>query len=137
MNRAQRFVCSVAILCAVACIFPASKSSAGDDWLPITPEDLALKDNPANHGANAMILYRSSDVSEKYVNTDGAYIDNYLRIKIFTQEGTDQGNVEIEFFKESQDIKDVRARTIKPDGTIVNFEGKPFEKTIEKRSGQK
>jgi hypothetical protein len=137
MNRAQRFVCSLAVLCTVACIFPRAKSSAGDDWLPIPPEDLALKDNPASHGANAMILYRSSDVNEKYVNTDGAYIDNYLRIKIFTQEGTDQGNVEIPFFKDSQDIKDLRARTIKPDGTIVNFEGKPFEKTIEKRSGQK
>ncbi|MGB8438864.1 MAG: DUF3857 domain-containing protein [Candidatus Acidiferrales bacterium] len=137
MNRAQRFVCSLAILCAIACILPPGKSSAGDDWLPITPEDLALKDNPASHGANAMILYRSSDVNEKYVNTDGAYIDNYLRIKIFTQEGTEQGNVEIPFFKDSQDIKDLRARTIKPDGTIVNFEGKPFEKTIEKRSGQK
>jgi hypothetical protein len=137
MNRAQRFVCSMVVLCAVACLFPPRKSSAGDDWLPITPEDLALKDNPASHGANAMILYRSSEVSEKYVNTDGAYVNNYLRIKIFTQEGTDQGNVEIAFFKESQDIKDLRARTIKPDGTIVNFEGKPFEKTIEKRSGQK
>ncbi|MFZ3330989.1 MAG: DUF3857 domain-containing protein [Candidatus Acidiferrales bacterium] len=137
MNRAQRFVCSLAILCAIACILPPGKSSAGDDWLPITPEDLALKDNPASHGANAMILYRSSDVNEKYVNTDGAYIDNYLRIKIFTQEGAEQGNVEIPFFKDSQDIKDLRARTIKPDGTIVNFEGKPFEKTIEKRSGQK
>ena len=137
MNRAQRFVCSFAILCAVACMFPPGHSSAGDDWLPITPEDLALKDNPASKGANAMILYRSSDVNEKYVNTDGAYINNYLRIKIFTQEGTDQGNVVIPFFKQSQDIKDVRARTIKPDGTIVNFEGKPFEKTIEKRSGAK
>jgi hypothetical protein len=137
MNRAQRFVCSVAVLCAIACIFPRTKSSAGDDWLPIPPEDLALKDNPASRGANAMILYRSSDVNEKYVNTDGAYVNNYLRIKIFTQEGTEQGNVEIPFFKDSQDIKDLRARTIKPDGTIVNFEGKPFEKTIEKRSGQK
>lgn len=137
MNRAQRFVCSLAVFCTVACIFPRAKSSAGDDWLPITPEDLALKDNPASHGANAMILYRSSDVNEKYVNTDGAYIDNYIRIKIFTQEGTDQGNVEIPFFKESQDIKELRARTIKPDGSIVNFEGKPFEKTIEKRSGLK
>ncbi len=137
MNRAQRFVCSFAILCAVACMFPPGHSSAGDDWLPITPEDLALKDNPASKGANAMILYRSSDVNEKYVNTDGAYINNYLRIKIFTQEGTDQGNVVIPFRKQSQDIKDVRARTIKPDGTIVNFEGKPFEKTIEKRSGEK
>ena len=137
MNRAQRFVCSFAILCAVACMFPPGHSSAGDDWLPITPEDLALKDNPASKGANAMILYRSSDVNEKYAATDGAYITDYYRIKIFTQEGTDQGNVEIPFRKDSADIKDLRARTIKPDGTIVNFTGKPFEKTIEKRSGEK
>jgi Domain of Unknown Function with PDB structure (DUF3857) len=137
MNRAQRFFCSVAVLCAVTCIFPTGKSSAGDDWLPITPEDLALKDNPASHGANAMILYRASDVSEKYVNTDGAYISNYYRIKIFTQQGTDQGNVELPFFKDAADIRDLRARTIKPDGSIVNFTGKPFEKTIVKLSGEK
>jgi hypothetical protein len=31
----------------------------------------------------------------------------------------------------------VRARTIRPDGNIVNFEGKPCEKIIEKRSGEK
>jgi Domain of Unknown Function with PDB structure (DUF3857) len=110
-------------------------SFAGDDWLPIPPEDLALKDNPASPGAHAMILYRNSAVSEKYVNTDGAYVDEYKRIKIFTKEGTDQGNVEIPFFKESSDIGGIRARTIHPDGTIVNFEGKPFEKVIEKRSG--
>lgn len=47
-----------------------------------------------------MILYRSSDVSEKYVSTDGAYVNDYLRVKIFTQEGTDQGNVEIPFLKD-------------------------------------
>ena len=82
-------------------MFPPGPSSAGDDWLPITPEDLALKDNPASRGANAMILYRSSDVNEKYVATDGAYINDYFRIKIFTQEGTDQGNVEIPFLKDS------------------------------------
>ena len=137
MNRAQRFVCSMVVLCAVACLFPAGKSSAGDDWLPITPEDLALKDNPKSPGAHAMILYRSSDVNEKYVSTDGAYVNDYLRVKIFTQEGTDQGNVEIPFLKDSADVRDIRARTIKPNGSIVNFEGKPFEKIIEKRSGEK
>jgi Domain of Unknown Function with PDB structure (DUF3857)/Transglutaminase-like superfamily len=137
MNRAQRFVCSIAVLCAVVCIFPPGKSSAGDDWLPINPADLALKDNPASPGANAMILYRSSDVNEKYAETDGSYVSEYVRIKIFTQEGTKEGDVEIPFFKESSDVRDIRARTIKPDGSIVNFQGKPFEKIIEKRSGQK
>lgn len=84
-----------------------------------------------------MILYRANDVIEKYVSTDGAYITEYVRIKIFTQEGTEVGNVEIPFRKEASDIKDVRARTIKPDRSIVDFEGKPFEKIIEKRSGEK
>jgi hypothetical protein len=137
MNRAQRFVCSIVVLCAALCIFYPAKSSAGDDWLPITPEDLALKDNPKSPGANAMILYRSSDVSEKYAETDGASITEYVRIKIFTKEGTEQGNVEIPFLKDAADVRDIRARTIKPDGSIVNFEGKPFEKIIEKRSGEK
>lgn len=40
-------------------------SRAGDDWLPIPPADLTLKDNPASPGAHAMILYRESDVDSK------------------------------------------------------------------------
>src|SRR5580704_10204059 len=70
---------------------------AGDDWLPVPAEDLALKDNPANHGAHAMILYRESTMDEKNVTVDGASVREYVRIKIFTQEGTKQGDVEIPF----------------------------------------
>jgi hypothetical protein len=137
MNRAQRFVCGSAFFFLLFCTVAPPRPSQADDWLPVPPADLALKDNPASPGANAMILYRNSAVSEKYVNTDGASITEYVRIKVFTKEGTDQGSVEIPFFKDSSDIRDVRARTIHPDGTIVNFDGKIFEKTIEKRSGQK
>ncbi|HEY4950728.1 MAG TPA: DUF3857 domain-containing protein [Candidatus Acidoferrales bacterium] len=139
MNRAQRFFCATAfalVLVWAAAIAPRP-SSAGDDWLPIPPADLALQDNPASPGAHAMILYRESAVNEKYAATDGASVSEYVRIKIFTQEGTDQANVEIPFVKESSNIESIRARTIRPDGGIVNFEGKPFEKIIEKRSGEK
>jgi Domain of Unknown Function with PDB structure (DUF3857) len=139
MNLTQRFICITAfasrLLCAIAIV--PRRSSAGDDWLPIPPADLALKDNPASPGAHAMILYRESAVNEKYTSTDGASVNEYLRIKIFTQEGTDQANVEIPFFKDSSDIQGVRASTSRPDGTSVNFEGKPCEKIIEKRSGEK
>jgi hypothetical protein len=137
MDRTQRFICSITVFLVLLFVASSRVSLAGDDWLPIPPADLALKDNPASPGAHAMILYRSSNVSEKYVNTDGAYVDEYKRIKIFTKEGTDQGNVELAFYKESSDIQEVRARTIHPDGSIVNFEGKPFEKIIERRSGAK
>jgi Domain of Unknown Function with PDB structure (DUF3857)/Transglutaminase-like superfamily len=137
MNRTQRFICAVVFSLFVLCPSRSQLSFAGDDWLPVPAADLALKDNSASPGAHAMILYRESAVSEKYVNTEGASIMEYVRIKIFTQEGTDQANVEIPFWKESSDIKDIRARTIRPDGSVVNFEGKPFEKVVEKHSGQK
>jgi hypothetical protein len=104
--------------------------AAKDDWLPISPEDLALKDNPKSPGAHAMILYRESSVDAKE-SAD----DEYFRIKIFTQEGVKEGDVEIPFLKGLSDIKNLRARTIRPDGSIVNFEGKPFEKTVVKISG--
>src|SRR5271156_967005 len=139
VNRTQRFFCVITfvLLLLGAVALAPRPSSAGDDWLPVPPADLALRDNPASPGAHAMILYRESAVNEKFTNTDGASVSEYVRIKIFTQEGTDQANVEIPFFKDSSDIESVRARTIRPDGTMVNFEGKPFEKIIEKRSGEK
>ena len=136
MNRTQRFWYGLTLV-LLLCVPLAYSTPAGDDWLPIPPEDLALKDNPAQPGAHAMILYRESAVNEKYVSSDGASMTEYVRIKVFTKEGTDEGNVEIPFRRESADIKDIRARTIHSDGSIVNFEGKPFEKTIEKRSGEK
>ena len=79
-----------------------------------------------------MILYRGSDVDSKE-----SWVKEYLRIKIFTQEATKEGDVEIPFVKGNSDIKDIRARTIRPDGSIVNFEGKVFDKTIVKASGVK
>src|ERR1700723_1830181 len=132
MNRTQRFVCLSAVLVAILFAALPHSSSAGDDWLPIPPEDLALKDNPASPGAHAMILYRSSDMDSKESS-----VREYIRIKIFTQEGTKQGDIEIPFLKQQTDIKDVRARTIQPDGSIVRFDGKVFEKTIVKGTGFK
>ena len=134
MNRTQRFVCVSAfafLLLCVAAIAPRT-SSAGDDWLPITPADLALKDNPASPGAHAMILYRSSDMDSKESS-----VHEYIRIKIFTQEGANEADVELPFNKKQVNILDIRGRTIHPDGSIVNFEGKAFEKTIVKASGVK
>jgi hypothetical protein len=137
MNRSQRFSLYLAVICAAFFFAVSLPTPAGDDWQPINPADLALKDNPSSPGAHAMILYREEAVNEKYAITDGSYINKYIREKIFTQEGTSEANVELPFIKDSSDIRDVRARTIRPDGSIANFEGKPFEKIIEKRSGER
>jgi hypothetical protein len=131
MNRTQRFVCLTVLLTAIFAAAVANRPvAAGDDWLPIPPADLAMKDNPADPGAPAMILYRENDIDAKEA-TDS----EYKRIKIFTEEGTRFGNVEIEFLKGQQDVRGIKGRTIQPDGTIVNFDGKILEKTIVKAGG--
>lgn len=132
MSRFERIVLCL-FLSAIAVVFlsPAS-APAADDWQPIDPADLALKDNPKAPGADAMILYRNSMVDAQ-LSSD----IEYFRIKIFTQAGTKHADVEIPFVKGFDDIKDVRARTIRPDGTVMNFEGKPFDKTVVKVSGLK
>jgi Domain of Unknown Function with PDB structure (DUF3857)/Transglutaminase-like superfamily len=60
-----------------------------------------------------------------------------VRIKILTEEGRKYGDVEIPFFREQGTIHGLKARTIRPDGTIANFEGKAFDKTIVKAKGLK
>ena len=128
--------CAFALICAATlaamCLLISPASRAADEWLPIDPADLALKDNPASPGSHAMILYR-----DEHTDSMQSSVIEYIRIKIFTEEGKKYGDVEIPFVKGQSDVKDVRGRTIRPDGSIVNFEGKPFEKVVVKAGGVK
>jgi len=100
---------------------------AGEDWLPVTPEELKMTGEPKAPGAPAIYLYRQVDRDD----TDYREQD-YYRLKILTEEGRKYADVEIPFLKGFANIKNVQARTIHPDGSIVNFDGKIFEKTIVK-----
>jgi hypothetical protein len=97
------------------------------DWPPIVPAELAMKDNPAEPGADAMILYR-----EQIADGTKASESIYCRIKVFTEEGKKYADIEIPFFKRSGDIRDVQGRTIHPDGQAIEFDGKVLEKTVVK-----
>jgi hypothetical protein len=132
VNRAQRFFVVFPSLVVLLCMVTSSRVVGGDDWLPVPPEDLALKDNPAQPGAHAMILYRDSEVNSKEASDK-----EYIRIKIFTEQGGSEANVQIPFLKGLSDIKDIRARTIQPDGTVTNFKGEIFDKLVVKMSGAK
>jgi len=84
-----------------------------------------------------MILYRQVVVDASKASSNGDSDEEYIRIKIFTQAGVSQGHVNIPFVKENETIPYVAGRTIKPDGTIVKFDGQVLESTIEKISGIK
>jgi hypothetical protein len=113
-------------------VFCPTRVIAGDHFQPVSAEELAMKSEPLAPGAPAVILYRQVDRDD----TSG-YEFNYFRIKILTEEGRKYGDVEIPLLKDFREVNDLKARTIRPDGTIVNFQGKAFEKTIVKQKGMK
>jgi transglutaminase-like putative cysteine protease len=136
MNSTHRTVFGVAVVCLL--LFAAARSlSATEGWLPIPPEDLALKDNPKQPGADAMILYRESVIDARKANTDGDTVEDYYRIKIFTQEGTKHAHIEIPFGKGWEDVNYIAGRTIRPDGSIVKFDGQVLETTAIRGGGLK
>ena len=118
---------------AVAMLFSA-RISKGDEWLPVTPEELKMTSEPKAPGAPAIYLYRQVDRND----SNRARTEyNYVRVKILTEEGRRQANVDIAFRKGQENISGIRARTIRPDGTIVNYDGKIYEQIIEKSKGTK
>jgi hypothetical protein len=115
-------------LCGLAPAF----ASVG--FQPPSPDELKMTSEPQAPGAAAIILYRQVDRDD---NSRTSHEDSYFRVKILTEEGRKYGDIEIPYFKANGNIVNVKARTIRPDGSIVNFEGKVFDKSIAKAKGLK
>jgi hypothetical protein len=112
----------------------AAPAGASVGFQPISTEELKMHGEMLAPGAPAVILFRQVDRDD---NGKTSHEDNYLRIKILTEEGRKYGDVEIPYERGWQGISGLRARTIKADGTVVNFDGKVFDKTIVKARGVK
>ena len=110
-------------------------ANASDEWRPVSQEELKMTGEPNAPGAPAIILYRQVDRDDSDARTPHEY--NYVREKIFTDEGRKYADVEIPLVKGQWDIHNIKARTIRPDGSIVNFDGKIYEKEIVKARGIK
>jgi hypothetical protein len=125
--------------CIVFLVFAAGRYlpvavRAGDGFQPISPEELKMTSEALAPGAPAIILYRQVDRDD---NGATSHEDNYIRIKILTEEGRKQADVEIPFVKGNNDVVRLRARVIRPDGSVTDFDGKVFEKALVKARGLK
>src|SRR6267142_7214896 len=119
----------VALLLGVVLLQRTREVSAGDEWQPISPEELKMTSLPEAPGAPAVYLYRQVDRDD---SNRASTEYNYVRIKILTEEGRKYANVEIPFERGQYSVGTIRARTIRPDGSVVNFDGKVYENTIVK-----
>jgi len=118
-----------AVVGLAVCVFTTVHAKAGVGFQPVSPDELKMTSEAQAPGAPAIILYRQVDRDDD-VRTPHEI--NYFRIKILTEEGRKYGDVEIPFVKGVEDVTGIRARTIRPDGSIVEFTGQAFEKELVK-----
>jgi len=126
-------------LCLLA-VSAAPAWAAGDDWKPIDPAHLALKTATVEKEADAEAIFWEVRIDD---NPDGDLIFNhYIRVKVFTDRGREsQSKVDLiygKIFRNEIKVNDIAARTIKPDGSIVELNKKDiFDRTVVKTSGLK
>ncbi len=109
-------------------------SFAHADWPPITPDQLALTSVSQHPGAPAVVLSR-----EERDDDVQHYHSVYVRIKILTEAGRRYADVELPYNRARAGfmIDSISGRTVHADGTVIPFEGKPFQKTVMKGKGVK
>lgn len=118
-NLARRIFLGAFLLLSV---FAAAEESRA--WLPVDPKDLQMKEFKQVPGAEAVLLYYANEIDDvSHTNF------LYTRIKILTDGGKHYANVEIPTV-EKMSVVDLFARTIHPDGKIVELTDRPFEKVV-------
>jgi transglutaminase-like putative cysteine protease len=131
------------VFCLLAVVFafaPAHASGGDKDWKPIEPAQLSMTAPAVEKDADAEALFW--EVRVDYDADEGMTLNHYVRIKIFNDRGREaQSKIDILAPKVrglETVIKDVAARTIKPDGSIVELKKDDiFERVVVKASGVK
>ncbi|HWZ46490.1 MAG TPA: DUF3857 domain-containing protein [Candidatus Saccharimonadales bacterium] len=124
-----RFLLNAAVVCLLAVAMAGMEKPEG--WLPIAPEDQQIKDVPGYPGSQAVQLYYSY-----YRDDNDRFVTEYRRIKILKDGGRQYADFEVPVPSGST-LAEFAARTVHPDGSIVDLKEKPFEKTVRKARGIK
>ena len=113
----------LALVVFLSCIL--KPTARAEDWPPVSPEELSMKELKEQPGAKAVVLDRQETTDDPHNNRTV-----YMRLKILTEPGRNYANVEIPYSRRAFHIYDVSGRTIHSDGTVIPFTGKPFDTVI-------
>ena len=122
------------LACLIAVTSVASIARA-QQWTAPTAEELSMTSQPEVPGAAAVYLFKEEITDDKL-----HMWSKYARIKVLTEAGKEYANVELKSYNSDEggySINGIAGRTIHPDGTIIPFTGKPFDKLIEKSQSYK
>ncbi len=124
LRAAWRFLVSIFLLTCMVSI------SAAADWPPITPDEQEFKDVAGQPGESAAIL-ELQEVADDLNN----FHSTYKRIKVLNEAGRKYADVELPYDRQGFSISEISGRTVHPDGTVIPFEGKPFDKVLVRGRG--
>jgi Domain of Unknown Function with PDB structure (DUF3857)/Transglutaminase-like superfamily len=105
-------------------------SAQDKNWREITPLELQVKTPKVEADADAEAIFWEVRIDD---STENLVMKHYIRVKIFTERGREKySKIDIPFIK-GMKIKDIMARVVKPDGTIVELaKADVFEREITK-----
>jgi Domain of Unknown Function with PDB structure (DUF3857)/Transglutaminase-like superfamily len=112
-------------------IFAVPSQAQNEDWIQITPQYTQIKEVPGDPGASAIQLYYADFIDDELHNEFF-----HAAIKVLNEKGKKYADVEIDI-PPGGSVSGLKARTIEPDGRIVEFSGKPFQKIVFKGKGIK
>jgi hypothetical protein len=128
----RHFLFKIRLVIFLACSAAvAFGSNAAEDWLPVNAQELQAKEFAGAAGAPAIILYFAD-----FIYDDAHEEFFYIRIKILTSGGLRFSDVEIPVYPGTK-IRDLMARTIRSDGSLVPVTAEPYERLIAKGRGFK
>ena len=84
------------VIVLIVASYHIASVNAAVGFQPVSPEELKMTSEPLAPGAPAIILFRQVDRDD---TGRTAHEDNYVRIKILTEEGRKYGDIEIPFYK--------------------------------------
>jgi len=115
----------------------ATSTSAQDkDWRPVTPEEIASKAPVVEPDADAEAILWEVKIDDS--SESGFSLKHYVRVKIYTERGREKYSKFDIPFEKGLKIKDLAARVIKSDGSIVEVKNEDiFEREIVKAGGRK
>jgi len=115
-------------LLVVFLLIGAVRFLPASDWPAVDPAELQVKDLPEQPGAPAFVLFREEIDDDRKKS-----ISVYMRMKVLNEAGRKYADIEIPFFSGkglNLTIHDLQGRTIHSDGSVVPFQGKPYDKVV-------
>ena len=113
-----RFVIATAVI-----LLALTDAKALSGWKPVSAIDLKLTASDiGDPDADAAMLFRLGELNDN--DPEGTNMKVYVRMKIFSDRGRKYAEVHLPYSLDLGRVTDVKARTVRPDGTEVEVAGR-------------